>query len=972
MIKKRYLGKTGKNFIRFRILQLILGLICVSVAYSQPTHTVLQGQVTDSLGGVLPSTTVTVINSAGIKQTTLTDSEGKYTFKSIPAGRYTIQINSSGFSPYENTAIEIKNGETQTLDIVLTVANAVAEVNVDADETVVTDPTANADSLILKDDALEALPDDGEDLLQALQTIAGPTASVDDSLQISVDGFRGGGLPPKSSIREVRINNNPFAAEYDRMGNGRVEILTKPGTNEFRGQGFFSFNDESLNSRSPFALSRSPFQSRRYGGNFSGPIVAKKSSFFLDFEKRGIEDNREISAIILDPSLNPVSLNQTILAPTRRTNFSPRVDWQLNDRNTLIARYLFDQSKREKDGVGNFNLESRGYNSNTLQHTFQFTETAVINQSSFFETRFQFSIAKRNNEGGSSEPGLRVLDAFTSGGAQMDGAFNNENRLELQNFLSHISQKHSLKMGGRIRWGEVRNASEQNFAGTFTFGGGSAPQLDENNQIIRDSDNSPILMTITSLERYRRTLFFQKSGFSPAQIRNLGGGATQFSILGGNPEIKYSQTDISPFFQDDWRVKPNLTISFGIRYDWQNNVKSLLNFAPRFSFAWSPKARKKENQKTVVRAGIGVFYDRFNESMLSQSLRYDGSNQQQFVISASTENGQQFLDLFPNTPTVEQLSTFLIRQTLRQIDDDLQTPYAIQTAVTFERQLPYKTSLSVNFIETRTNKMFRSRNINAPNPDQNNVRPFPDQGNIFQFESTGRFRQSQLNIGINNRFSRKLTISANYSLTDAKSDTDGLGTFPLNQYDLSGEFARSVADIRHRFTLFGSINVLPWEIRLNPSLIINSGRPFNITVGRDLNRDALFTERPAFADGQTALRDLRMTPFGSFDINPKAGQIIIPRNYATGPAFASLDLRISKDFKFGVSGSKKESKAKYNLNLSASIQNLTNSTHRAIPIGNLSSPLFGVSNFGAGRFGGNDGSQSAGNRRIDLQARFNF
>lgn len=932
----------------------------------------MQGQITDSLGGALPNTTVTTTDKLGKNYTAVTDLEGKYTFDSLPAGRYKIQVNISGFSFYENIAVEVKTSQMNTLDIVLTVANAVGEVTIEADEEVTTDPTSNSDSVVLRNEALDALPDDGDELVQALQMLAGPTASVDETLQISVDGFRGGSLPPKSSIREVRINNNPFAAEYDRMGNGRVEILTKPGTNEYRGQGFFNFNDESLNSRSPFALTRSPFQSKRFGGNLSGPIIPKKSSFFFDYEKRGIEDNREISAIILDSTLNPVSLNETLVAPTKRTNFSPRVDWQLNEKNTLIIRYLFEQSKREKEGVGNFNLESRGFSSNNIQHTFQITETAVINQNSFIETRTQFSMAKRNNEGGSFEPSLRILDAFTSGGAQVDGSFNRENRLELQSFLSQLSKKHSFKFGARVRWGQVSNASEQNFAGTFTFGGGSAPQLDANNQIILDQNNNPLTTTINSLERYRRTLYFQQLGFSPTEIRAYGGGATQFSILGGTPEIKYSQSDFSPFFQDDWRIKPNLTISYGVRYDLQNNIESKLNFAPRFSFAWSPKAKKKENQKTVVRAGIGVFYDRFNESMLSQSLRYDGVNQQQFVISASTENGQQFLDLFPNTPTIEQLSTFLIRQTLRKIDEDLETPYTIQAAVTFERQLPLKTSLSINYIDTRTNNMFRSRNINAPNPELNNARPLSNQGNIFQFESNGRFRQHQLNIGINNRFSRNLTLSANYSLTDAKSDTDGLGTFPTNQYDLSTEFARSAADIRHRFTLFGSLNVLPFGIRFNPSLTINSGRPFNITVGRDLNRDAIFTDRPAFADEKTTAQDLRVTPFGSFDINPKSGQTIIPRNYATGPAFASLDLRISKDFRFGITGKGKDAKAKYNLNLSASVQNLTNSTNKAIPVGNLSSPIFGLSNFGAGRFGSNDGSQSAGNRRIDLQVRFNF
>ena len=551
----------------------------------------------------------------------------------------------------------------------------------------------------------------------------------------------------------------------------------------------------------------------------------------------------------------------------------------------------------------------------------------------------------------------------------MDGSFNNERRLELQNFTSKVSKKHSLKFGARIRWGNILNNSQQDFAGTFTFGGGIAPKLDENNQIVLDQDGNIVYTTINSLERYRRTLFFQSLGYSPAEIRAYGGGATQFSILGGDPQIEYSQTDFSPFFQDDWKIKPNLTLSFGIRYDWQNNIASKSNFAPRISAAWVPAFRKDKKMKTVFRVGFGIFYNRFSESMLSQSLRYDGTTQQQFVISTS-ESGQQFLDLFPTAPTIDQLSSFQIRRTIRQMDPNLQTPFTNQTSLSFEQQFPKKTTFSVTYLQTKTSRLFRSRNINAPLTEQNNVRPLPEQGNIFQFESTGRFQQHQLSLSISNRFSKKINLTANYSLTDARSDTDGTGTFPINQYDLSGEFARSIADIRHRFTFFSSLNILPWKVQLNPSLVINSGRPFNITIGRDLNRDSLFTERPAFADEQTTENDLRQTPFGDFDVNPKSGQTIIPRNYGTGSPFASVDLRISKQF--NLFRQKQDTSRKYSLNFSTSVQNLLNSTNEAIPVGNLSSPLFGISNRGAGRFGSYDGQQSAGNRRIVLQLKFNF
>ena len=1005
------------EFIRNRFLKisvLIYLFIFAAPSLAQQSQASLRGQVIDALGGVLIGVTVSAVDAQGAERTAVTNEQGQYVFAALPPGRYTIRVNSAGFTPYENREVEVAVGRTDPLDIVLTVAEATEEVtvNIDEENATSTEPENNADATVLRGDDLDSLPDDPEDLSEALQALAGPTAGVDDAGQLYIDGFTGGRLPPKESIREIRINRNPFSAEFDRLGYGRIEIFTKPGTDSLRGQAFFNFNDESLNSRSPFAPVRAPYQSRRYGGNLSGPLQKKKTSFFFDFERRETDDNDDITAIVLDGAFNPVPFNQTLLSPSRRTTFSPRFDWQINETNTLIARYTYEQNKRENEGVGGFNLASRAYDATGSQHTFQLTETAVFNQSIINETRFQFIRERNRQEGGSNEPTVRVLEAFTGGGAQVGRSFNNEDRIELQNFTSWTRGRHSLKAGARFRAGWIDNSSEQNFAGTFTFGGGSAPQLDANNEIVRDPNGNPVIIQITSIERYRRTLRLQSLGLTPAQIRTRGGGATQFSISGGDPEIDYFRSDFSPFIQDDWRLNPNLTLSFGLRYDWQSDIKSKFNFAPRVAFAWAPSFANAPSgqggggrrQRTVLRGGVGLFYANFNESLLSQTLRFNGINQQQFLITTGTAGGLAFLDLFPAAPTVEQLQAFAVRQTVRRLDEGLRTPYTIQTSLSFEHQLPLRTTLSINFVSAATRSVLRSRNVNAPLPGTfipgvagSGVRPFPDEGNIFQYESTGRFDQQQLIVSLNNRFSQLFTIRANYVLNRARSDTDGLGSFPVNQYDLSDEYGRSVQDTRHRFTLFGTISALPWGIRLNPMLIVNSGRPFNITTGRDLNGDALFTERPAFADAQTTPADLRRTPFGDFDVNPKPGQTVIPRNYGTGPSFAVVNLRISKTFGFGGEatnasgggggrrrggggggrrggggGGNSENRSRYNLNLSVNIQNLLNNTNESVPVGNLSSPFFGISTSSAGGFGRGGGAQSAGNRRINLQVRFSF
>jgi hypothetical protein len=778
-----------------------------------------------------------------------------------------------------------------------------------------------------------------------------------------------------------------------------------------------------LNARDPFAPERAPFQRRRYGGNLSGPIVSKRASFFFDFQRNESDDNAVINAVILDPQLNPTPFGLAVVTPRRSTTFSPRVDWQLNPTNTLVARYSYERERRENAGVGDFSLLSRAFNTSSTEHTLQLTETAVINQKVINETRFQYVRARSLSEGDDSEPSIRVLEAFTGGGSQVGLSFDNEDRFELQNYTSWTMGNHSLKAGMRLRHTRLADASPQNFAGTFTFAGGFGPQLDANNQVVF-SGGQPVIIPLTSIERYRRTLLFQQQGLTPAEIRALGGGATQFSIAGGNPLAEVTQTDFSPFIQDDWRVRPNLTLSLGLRYETQTNIHSNLDFAPRVAFAWSPGGGGQQRQQTtVIRGGFGIFFSRVAQNLTLQAERFNGTNQQQFVVTADNTNGLDVLNLFPTVPSLEDLAAFSIPQTTRTLAGDLRTPYTMQTAISVERQLPYRITLSASFINARTLHVLRSRNVNAPLPGTfvpgvpgSGVRPFPGLGNVFQYESSGRFNQSQLIVSLNNRFSRKFTLFATYTLNDASSDTDGAGSFPVDQYDLSGEYGRSSQDIRHRLFLGGQISALPWGIRLNPLVTINSGRPFNITTGRDTNGDTLFTERPAFAT-DLSKPGVVITRFGAFDPNPLPGQELIPRNFGTGPSFFTVNLRASKTFSFGEApsaaagaqggggggrdgrggggggggrggrggggfggrggggeafGGGGDAAGRYNLTFSVNVNNLFNHTNAGTPVGNLSSPLFGESTSSAGRFGFGGGGSQGGARSVELQLRFSF
>jgi len=995
-----------------KALFLIIAM-CAGASAQQATGT-LKGQVVDELGGALVGASVVVVDPHGKEKTATTNGEGFFVINGLESGKYKVRVSTAGFAAYENPEVEIIDGRSQQLNITLKVTIEEQKVTVNSEnQSLSTEPETNQGAIVMKGADLNALPEDPDDLAAALQALAGPSAGPNGG-QIFIDGFTGGRLPPLSSIREIRINANPFSAEYDRMGFGRIEIFTKPGTDKFHGQASFSFNDSALNSRNPFASNRPPFESRQYGGNLSGPI-SKKASFFVDFEKRDINDDALINATILDPNLNITPFSEPVPTPNRRTTFSPRIDYQINTKNTLVGRYTYTHSSQDDAGVNTFSLASRAYNTANTEQTAQLTETAVLSKRVVNETRFQFIHQVTTENGDDTLPTINVLDAFQGGGAGVGLAANSQNHFELQNNTTIARGQQTLKFGARLRYVSITDISPMNFGGTWTFGGGFAPELDAHNQIVIDPDTDlPVLENISSIERYRRTLLFQQQGLSPQQIRALRGGATQFSIAAGDPQAAVSQLDFSAFVQDDWKLRPNLTLNLGLRYENQDNISSDLNFAPRLGFAWSPGGQRRA--KTVVRGGFGIFYDRISDSLTLTANRLNGTNQQQFIVTDSN-----LLDLFPSVPSTAALASSATPITIYQLAKNIRAPYTMQSVISVEHQLPHNTKVAMSYINARTLHLLRTQASNAPLPGtfapgaaDSGLRPLADNDNIFEYDSSGRFNQNQFIINVTKTLKRNSSLTAFYVLAKANSDTDGVGTFPANSYDLSNEYGRSALDIRHRFVLIGNFHA-PWGLSISPMIIAASGAPFNITIGRDLNGDTLFTERPAFATdlSKPGVPDVMVTRWGAFDPNQTPDEQIIPRNFGTGPGSLTTRLGISKSFGFGeessassgagrrggegagargpmgigasggggprgggrgggVGGS--DTGKRYTLTFSINIQNPLNHANLGKPDGNLSSPFFGLSTASGGSFGGFGGApgSSAYDRRIDAQIRFSF
>jgi hypothetical protein len=946
-------------------LSLIAAALVAAAAWGQQTSGAIRGRVADSSGAVIPGAEVSLAGPGGVERTITTDATGSYVFSGLQPGTYTVRATTAGFTPSE-VKVEVGTAPTKTANFSLQVALAKQEVTV-ASETgpaVSTEAANNAGALVLRGQDLDALSDDPDDLASDLQALAGPAAGPNGG-EIYVDGFSNAQLPPKASIREVRINQNPFSAEYDRLGFGRIEILTKPGTDRFRGQAFFDAGDAIFNSRNPYAPNQPDFQSRRFGGNLSGPL-GKRASFFMDFQRREIDDNALINATTVDPvTFVETPVRDAVVTPQRRTDVRPRIDYQLSPSHTLVARYSYERTNRDNAGVGGYSLLSQAYNSLDTEHDIQITETAVLSPRAVNETRFHFEREASNETGNNTLPTIRVLDSFTTGGVAAGLSSQSDRFWEVQNFTTAALGAHGLKFGLRLRVMTLDSVSPQNFGGTFLF---------------------------DSLQLYQLTLQLQQQGLTPEQIRAQGGGPTQFSIAGGTPGAGVSRVDVAPYIQDDWRVHPNFTLSLGLRYETQTNIHDWRDIAPRLGFAWAPGRNAKGNGKTVVRGGFGMFYDRVSESLTLQAARFNGINQQQYIVTNP--------DFFPNVPPLSALAAAQLPETTWKVASNLRAPYTMQAAAGIERQLPRNTTVASTFTYSRGDHLLRARAINAPLPGSS-VGPY-GSGNIFQYESSGSYRQVQWITNVNSRLSKNVSFFAFYMLGKAMSDTDGAGTFPANSYNLSTEWGRASMDVRHRFMIGGAI-ATRWGVRLSPFVIVNSGAPFNITTGTDLNGDTLFTDRPALAADPTA-PGVIVTQFGAFDPNPAPGQAIIPRNFGQGPGFFMVNLRLSKTFGFGEPRSAASASGpgggggghrhgppgggmrmggggfhsifgdaltdrRYNLTFTASARNLLNHTNRGPVVGNLSSPFFGQSLNIAGGWGP---AASAGNRRVELGLRFSF
>jgi hypothetical protein len=908
------------RFAHFVRLVVAVSIAFASLAFAQTSTTstspvtagggTLHGHISDPTGALIPGATISITNALGVNvKNTTSDASGSYTVTGLAPGSYIVQATVEGFAQFTSKTLPLEAGQSKRVDISMAIEGEQQSVTVVDEEgapQVNTDAGGNANSVVLKGDDLNALSDDPDELSNELSALAGPSAGPNGG-QIYIDGFTGGTLPPKSAIREIRINQNPFSAEFDRLGYGRIEILTKPGTDVLHGRAFLQGNDSSFNTQNPFAPPPS-YHSIQYNGTVSGAL-SKKASYFLSVEGRDNPDASVYTAVvpILDTSTgfysvprdangNAIATTGAEYSPSNRLEVSPRLDLQLGQKNTLTLRYLFERSTRS-NVISSTALPSQATGSTTSEHSIQLSDTQIINDHIVNETRLQFRHEPSLHTAVSTTPSVSVSGYFAEGGNTTQFSNSNTTHLELQNITTMSAGAHAIKLGLWARDNRYAITTNEGYNGSFIF---------------------------PSINAYVDTLNGMAQGKTIAQIAAdcpTTGGCTpvRLNYRTGNQSFLSNVFDAALFFQDDWKVNQFLTLSGGLRFETQNHISDHSDFGPRFAVAYAVDGHKKGTQtKTVIRAGYGFFYERFqNDSLMTVEQDNGGPNSQRQVtiMNPTCFSSSSLSDALSNSGSNAGSNCNSSNATTPQIytvAPNYHSPYSEQFGATVERQLGKAATFSLTYLHTYGVHQLATRNANAylpgtyryGSPTLTGVRPNPSQGIVREFYPQGIFKQNELVVNVNARLSRSLSLMGFYTLNYANGNTtsfNGTGGEVSNSYNLMQDYGPS--PFSRRNMVFAMANYSgKWGLSYNPFLVVQSGRPYNVTTTTDLTGDNFFNSRPAYASnaaGCTGNPEYVQTQYGCLDTNPQAGESLVPTFMGSSPTSVAFNLRVSRSFGLG-------------------------------------------------------------------------
>jgi hypothetical protein len=686
------------------IVSAFLG--CAFHAYAQ-SGTRVAGAVEDQSGAVVAGMELTLMNqSTGEKRQASADASGNFSFGNVPPGNYLLKGDMEDFQTV-NLPVMVQQSPIQ-LKVVLKILRE-EEVTVTQPEPI--DPGQNADAVKFDDRLFTELPTQNQDIIPLLSNFLSPAAQGTEGVSIVVDGVETDELDiPTSSIKSVVINTNPYSAEFRRPGKGRVEITTKEASRKrfHGGLGLFARNS-IFDARTPFSKTPPSLNRDLAQADFSGPLLGKRATFLLSGTYLTSDDTKIVNALTVGGPLV-----QNVPTSQRRSNLFGRFDIYPNRGHTITAFYKFDRQADRNQSAGGFNLAEQGSSTNFHENKFQISDQLIISSRLLNNLRLIFWRARQQTGSPSVLPEIQVIGAFTGGGSQI---FHGDQQtvVHLDDTASYSRGLHTIQFGARARPKFLTANDASNSAGTFQF------------------------FTLND--------FLHKQPFI-------------FQINRGWPNISFSDSDVSGFFQDTMRLRPNLSLLLGLRYDWQSAINARRNFAPRVAVAFAP------NQKTVVRAGAGLFYERLSDAALERALLY-GGRVQQLVIPYPP---------FPNPFISGQIPL----QSLVRLAPGLTTPYVLDASLSLERELHKNTHITLDFQALRGVHLFRSHNIDAPDP-ATGLRPNPQLFAINQVESSASMRGNAMTVTLRSTAGKRFNLLAQYTLSHTTDDTNGTFALPAKQ-----------------------------------------------------------------------------------------------------------------------------------------------------------------------------------------------
>ena len=862
-------------------MRVILFMLFICVSCFGQTSGSLDLVVKDPSGALINKAQVQLIRNGKIQSTAQTNQRGEVRFNKLIPGPYKLHVEAAGFKAFDDD-VDVTGSSRKEVSLDIEMIKVDVDVAEDA-QVRATNPNAAAFSNVLTADQIAQLPDDPEEFENAINQLAGPGA------QIRVNGFRGGKLPPKSQIREIRFRLNPYAAENHDAGFGLVDVITKPGVNAWHGSFNFGFRDEAMNGRQVFAPFRGPEQQRRFGLALDGPLWKDHTSLFLNVDGSLFFDARPIFATLPTGTFSDLAYR-----PSRRLNIDARVEHVLTKTHTARFQFQRNAGVQNNLGVGDFDLPSRGYAQDQTEYIARFADSGVFGKKFFNEMRVQARWTESATRSTSIERTTLVPGAFNDGGAQRTGG-RHQFDLEIADNVDYALEKHGIRFGGQLEAGRYRSSEFNNALGTFQF---------------------------ADLDAFEAGL------------------PTQYTQRIGNPLVEYPQYQFGWYVQDDFRVRKNLTLSYGVRHELQSHVPGKFNVAPRVGFVWSPK----KDGTITFRGGAGIFYDWFAATVYEQTLRVDGERQRDLVI---VNPG------YPN-PFSSGTQTTLPPSRI-QSDPNLQIPYIIQASFGMETQ-PFKLfQLRTNYQYQRGVHLLHGRNLNAPVPGFG--RPDPTVGNITNIESSAYSSGHRLMVNVGPaKFVQGLFWSVNYLLMKNTNEADSPFSLPTNNFNLRADRGPAANDLRHLIS--GFVNKrLPMGFGLSAIFQATSALPYNITTGFDDNSDTVINDRP-IGLGRNSARGASRWEIGSRlswgkDFGPDA------QAAAGGPQIRMVRVGGGGDGAAPPSISMGATK-KYRVEFYFQAFNLLNHANLGTLSGVQTSPFFGLA------------TSAQPPRRLEVGTRFNF